>query len=241
MKAQQSGDFRQAATDYDQAKQIDENFAELRFRRGQCALALNDVGAAQKEFTAARNLDALRFRCDNRLNEIIRQQARDNVLMADSERMLAAASSNGIPGADFFYEHVHLTFQGNYIVARAIAQKVENILALPTDLRWPQLDECAQRLGHTPRDTQLALSDILGRVADVPFTSQANHSEQMRRLTELARALPPANSAASLREAESAAEAALARCPNDAVLWEQLGEVRQIEENYSGALDAVQH
>src|SRR5208283_4809965 len=43
-KAQESGDFRQAAADYDQAERMDESFAELRFRRGQCALALQDAG-----------------------------------------------------------------------------------------------------------------------------------------------------------------------------------------------------
>jgi tetratricopeptide (TPR) repeat protein len=241
VKAQASGDFRQAATDYDQAAQIDESFAELRFRRGQCALVLNDGGTAQKEFGAARDLDALRFRCDSRLNDIIRQQVAGNVALADGERALAEASPDGIPGIDFFYEHVHLTFRGNYVLARAMAETVEKTLMLPQSASWPDLAECAQRLGYTPRDTQLALSDIRGRIADVPFTFQANHDEQLRRLTEAARGLPPADSSASLRGAQSAAEAALARWPGDAELWEQLGEIRQAEGDYAGAVAAAQH
>src|SRR6185312_565825 len=72
-KSQASGDFRQAATDYDQAAHIDDGFAELRFRRGQCALQLKDQATARKEFSAARDLDALRFRCDSRLEDLIRQ------------------------------------------------------------------------------------------------------------------------------------------------------------------------
>src|ERR1039458_615956 len=123
VKAQQNGDFQQAATDYDQAERIDDSFAELRYRRGQCALAMNDAGLAKKEFTAARDLDTLRFRCDSQLNDIIRQQAAGNVALADGERALAEASPDGIPGAELFYEHVHLTFQGNYDLARAIAEK----------------------------------------------------------------------------------------------------------------------
>jgi tetratricopeptide (TPR) repeat protein len=239
-KARQSGHFRQAAMDYDQAERIDESFAELRFRRGQCALALNDVGTAQKELTAARDLDALRFRCDSRCNDIIRQQAVGDVALADSERALAEASSDGIPGAGFFYEHVHLTFQGNYVLARAIAEKVEKVLMLPESAPWPDIAQCAQRLGRTPRDTQLALSEMLGRLADVPFTFQANHDEQMRRLTEAARELPPANSAAALREAQSVTEAALAPWPDDAALWEQLGEIKQAQGDYAGAVAAAQ-
>ncbi len=241
MKAQESGDFRLAVADYDQAEGIDDSFAELRFRRGQCALALNDAVKAQTEFAAARDLDVLRFRCDSRLNEIIRRQAAGDVLLADGEWALAAASPKGIPDAEFFYEHVHLTFAGNYVLARAIAEKVEKASMLPESAPWPDIAQCAQRLGRTPRDTQLALSAMFGRLADVPFTFQANHDEQVRHLTEAARKLPPPDSAASLREAQSAAETALARWPNDAVLWEQLGEIKQTQGDYAGAATAAQH
>jgi tetratricopeptide (TPR) repeat protein len=239
-KAQTGADFRQAAKDYDQAARIDESFAELRFRRGQCALALNDVRGAEKEFVAARDLDGLRFRCDSRLNDIIRQHAAGDVTLADVEGTAAAASPNGIPGDEFFYEHVHLRFQGNCVLARAIAEKVETVLALPASASWPDGTECARRLGYTSRDAQLALSVMLGRFSDVPFTLQAGHDEQLRQLIETARKLPPANSVAALREAQSAAEAALARCPDDVVLWEQLGEIKQTEGDYAGAAAAAQ-
>ena len=241
VKAQANGDFRQAATDYDQAERIDESYAELRFRRGQCALAQNDAGLAQNEFTAACDLDALRFRCDSQINDIIRQQAAGDVTLADGERVLAEASPDGISGAELFYEHVHLTFQGNYVLARAIAEKVEKALTLSESAPWPDPAECAQRLGYTSRDTQLGLSDIIGRLADVPFTFQANHDEEMRRLTETARKLPPPDSATALHEAQSAAEAVLARWPGDAEMWEQLGEIKAKEGDYAGGIDAVQH
>ncbi len=241
VKAQESGDLQQAATDYDQAEQIDGSFAELRFRRGQCVLALKDVETAQKEFVAARDLDALRFRCDSRFNDIIRQQAAGDVTLADGERAVAEASSDGIPGDDLFYEHVHLTFQGNYVLARAIAEKVESALKLPASAAWPDVAGCAQRLGYTSRDTQLALSIMFGRIGDVPFTFQANHDEEMRRLTDEAGKLPPADSTASLRGAQSAAGAALARWPDDAELWEQLGEIKAREGDYVGGIGAVQH
>ncbi len=238
-KAQESGDFRQALLDYDQATQRDGTFAELRFRRGQCALQLKDIATAQREFTAARDLDALRFRCDNRLENIIRQEAKDDVTFADGERALAEASPDGIPGADFFYEHVHLTFAGNYFLSRTIAEKVEQALGLPAGGAWPGPAECEQRLGHTSRDTQMALSLILGRLADIPFTLQANHEAQMRHLTEAARGLPPANSVASLQGAQSTLEAALAHWPEDATLWEELGELKQTQGDYAGASAAA--
>ena len=237
--AQAGGNFQQAASDFDQAERIDDRFAELCFRRGQCVLELNDIPGARKEFAAARDLDALRFRCDSRLNEIIRQQATDGITLADGEVALADASANGIPGDELFYEHVHLTFRGNYVLARVIAEKVEQTLTLPESAAWPDMAQCAQRLGCTPRDTQLALAILLGRLADVPFTFQASYDEEMRRLTQTARGLPPANSALSRRLAQAAAEAALARWPDDAELWEQLAEIKQSLGDYAGAFDAA--
>jgi tetratricopeptide (TPR) repeat protein len=241
VKAQAEGDFGKAATNYEQAGRIDDRFAELRFRRGQCALALNEVAKAQTEYTAARDLDALRFRCDSRLNEIIRQQAVGDVALADGERVLADASSDGLVGNECFYEHVHLTFQGNYLLARAIAEKAEKALTIPEKGPWPEAAQCAQRLGYTSRDAQVGLSIIGGRLVDVPFTFQFNHDEKMRRMTDASHALPPANSAASLREAQSAAEAAVTQWPNDAELWEQLAEIKAKGGDFSGAIGAVQH
>jgi tetratricopeptide (TPR) repeat protein len=238
--SQASGDFQPAAADYELAEQMDPDYADLRFRRGQCLLALHDAVAAQKEFLAARDLDALRFRCDSRLNEIIRSRVGNDVTLADGEAVLADASPDGIPGAKMFYEHVHLTFEGNYVLARAIAAKVEAALGLASDGSWPDMAACEQRLGHTPRDTQLALSILSARMADAPFTFQSNHQDQMRRLTEMARALPPADSTASLQGAQSAAEAALKQSPDDAELWEQLGEIKAREGDYPGGAAAIQ-
>jgi tetratricopeptide (TPR) repeat protein len=245
-EAQQAGNWRKAEELFRQAARIDDSFAELRFRLGQCALALGEMGEARSQFAAARDLDALRFRCDSRLNDLIRQAgtngAAAGLLLADAEHALAAASPDGLPGAESFYEHVHLTFEGNYLLARAIAEQVDKLLpkTVPASSRpWPEIDDCARRLGRTGRAWQLALSDILGRLTDAPFTLQSNHAEQQRRLIGLAHKLPPADSPGSLREAQTACEAAIAARPDDALLYEQLAELKQAETDYAGAVAAA--
>jgi len=245
IEAQQAGDWRKAQGLFRQAARIDDRFAELRFRLGQCALALGEMGEARNQFAAARDLDALRFRCDTRLNDLIRQAGTSGaagVLLADAEPALAAASPDGLPGAELFYEHVHLTFEGNYVLARAIAEQVEKLLpqtVTAASRPWPELADCARRLGRTGRDEQLALSDILGRLTDAPFTLQSNHAEQQQRLTGLARKLPPPDSPGSLREARAACEAAIAAWPDDAPLYQQLAELKQAETDYAGAVAAA--
>ncbi len=240
VKAQVAGDHRFAAEQYERAIRIDGDFAELRFRRAQCALALNDVTKAQLEFSAARDLDALRFRCDRRLNEIIRRQAGNGVILVDAENEFARASSGGVPGGELFFEHVHFTFAGNHLLARLMAEKVEQALGISGAGQWPGVAECAKSLGYTARDEQMVLTDVQGRLSDAPFTFQFNNTQQRERLVEAIRALPMPNSAESIRAADVAVKSALERRPNDAVLWELLAEIKQAGNDPAEALRAAQ-
>ena len=62
----------------------------------------------------------------------------------------------------------------------------------------------------------MAFSEILGRLADPPFTFQLNHEEQRRHWIGLAQSLPPTDSPASMQDARKGCEEALAACPEDA-------------------------
>src|ERR1043166_3355277 len=84
VKAEDAGNPLEAAQRFQEAAKIDADFAELRFRQGLFALASARAREAQGHFQAARDLDTLRFRCDGRLNELIRQAAANR----EGERVL---------------------------------------------------------------------------------------------------------------------------------------------------------
>jgi tetratricopeptide (TPR) repeat protein len=241
VSAQQAGQFAKARTAFQLAAETDNSYAELHFRMGECELATGDEVNAQTEFAQARDLDALRFRCDSRLNELIREAAGINegkrFRLTDAEKDFATASPDGLPGTDLFYEHVHLTFEGNYLLAKDIAGQVEQLLpatVAAASQPWPDIADCARRLARTDRALQQALSEMRGRLADPPFTWQLNHADQMRLLAEKSRRLEPENSPDSLRAAQSACEAAIAGHPEDAILYQQLAELKQAEGDYPG-------
>ncbi len=58
--AQAAGDHAEAAARFAQGAELDNSFAELRFRQGQCALVLGNPLGARSHFIAARDLDTLR-------------------------------------------------------------------------------------------------------------------------------------------------------------------------------------
>ena len=245
IKAQAAGKAQEAAEQFQAAAQIDDHFADLRFRQGECALALGKTLEAQRQFQAARDLDTLRFRCDSRLNDLIRQAASGresrHILLADAQHTFADHSPDGLPGEDLFYEHVHLNFDGNYFLARTIAPKIEELLPervaarSGTNRPWPSVADCARRLAWTDWSRQAVLSDISARLNDPPFTGQLNHDAQMQRLTALREKLAPAKQPAGISEARRVCEEALAVAPDDPALYSQLATLKQMTGDLTGA------
>ena len=233
--SQQSNQPAPALEQFRNAAKIDGTFAELRFRIAQCALALGDIPSAQSNFIAARDLDTLRFRCDSHLNEIIRSsvpaQHDSRVLLADAEKFFAGSSPNGLPGQDDFYEHVHLTFAGNYQLAGLIAPLVDKLLPasvvppVPENTPWATIIDCGNRLAWGDWTFQSALTDMLQRLRDPPFNTQITHDAQAalysQTLGELASILATNDPVYPIRFTE----AAISSAPDDARIWEQLASL----------------
>ena len=246
---QQTGNTRKALTAFDQAARIDNRVADLQFRIGQCALKLNELTNAQRAFILARDQDTLRFRCDSQLNKIIRKvaagAANQRVLFADAESVFSHQSPHSLPGHEFFYEHVHLTWAGNWLLARTIADQVSRLLpakvtsAPRTAADWPDADACARRLAWTPLSEAQEISEILGRLLDPPFTHQLNHAEQVARLRSRLIALAPAQQPAGMKQAREVCEAAAAAAPSDVVLQNQLSTLRQQTGDTQGSIEAA--
>ena len=180
-----AGSFQAALAAYSDASAIDPDFSELQFRIGTCRLTLGDNDTAMKAFERARDYDALAVRADTRINQIlmdaIQRHADDGVIGVDAAKVLASHAPDGIPGKELLYEHVHLTMDGNYRLARALADKVA--AALPESITATggegqaeaEALACARRLAVTVWDQKRVWDVALGRISVAPFTSQSSH------------------------------------------------------------------
>jgi cytochrome c-type biogenesis protein CcmH/NrfG len=193
---------------------------------------------------AARDLDTLRFRCDSRLNEVTRGLAAhretERVRLADAERLLAGLSPGGVPGAEWFYDHVHLTFSGNYAVARAIVAEIESLLperlgASATANSWPSIEECARRLAWTDWPLHAAFTDVLARLSEPPFTGQLNHTARVRSVTAMLQELSEATQSGGLDTARKSCETAIAAAPDDPWLRDELAALKELTDDLPGA------
>ena len=226
--------WQEALEQYKAAAKIDDRFAELHFRIGQCLMKANRFAEARDRFALARDLDVLRFRADSRINAIIRELAAEqetaDVRLVDAEQAFAESNpdSKGIPGGEAFYEHVHLTFEGNYLLARSVLNQVRAALPkLASDGEQgevPSKQRCAELLGLSPWDEYSLAANMVEVTSREPFTNQFDHSVRQAaarlRRDEL-------RSLASTPEATKAAwsiyETALAKTPDDWRLHDRFG------------------
>ncbi len=244
IQAQEAGRPVEAINSFQQAAKLDDSYAEIHFRCGQCVLALGQDAEASRQFVLACDQDTLRFRADSRINEIIRRGAsnrdREGVHLVDAEAAMAAQSPHGLVGEEFLYEHVHLNFEGNYLVARALAEQIGHDL-LGSEHAWPTADDCARRLGWNDSTRRAGEMDILSRLNDPPFKEQANNRQQYQRLLQRVERLQTANLSDSLREEKARTKAAADAAPDDWILQESLANLQQQTGDSAGAIESLQH
>lgn len=183
-----------AIASYRQAVRIDDQHAELQFRLARCLLAINQVTDAQKHYRLARDRDTLRFRADSAINSAIRmvvaKHESEGVCLADSEHEIEVASINSLPGNEYFYEHVHLNFSGNYLVARTVFRQIEKLLSNGEDHVAGVIhellseQECKNRLAYTAWNEMNSLGAVALLFANPPFTTQIDNDEQQSRVKQ---------------------------------------------------------
>jgi tetratricopeptide (TPR) repeat protein len=218
-----AGSNQAALVFYQQAARIDPRYADLQFRMGTCDLALTNREQSLRDFELARDYDALDFRADTRINSAIKaaaaRHAGQGVQLVDAAGDLAQKSADGIPGLELFYEHVHLNFAGNYLLARDFAGQIEKILPATISAHdrgsWASEKFCEARLAVTVWDRQRVWQPILTRVTAPPFTGQFNHEANLKVYEAKAREAAAALSTQTPEQAREIYRQALERAPDD--------------------------
>jgi len=176
--------YDQALKAYAAALQIDNQYAELEFRIARALWKTGDSAGAKQHFLRARDLDTLRFRADSTINDINRRVAASaGVGLVDADQLFAQNSRDGIVGSELVYEHVHLRPAGNYLLARALFERIAEQLNQPVSSGDVSSEEqCEKLLAFTAFDRARLRDEMQRRLQNPPFTTQLNHSEQMMRL-----------------------------------------------------------
>jgi tetratricopeptide (TPR) repeat protein len=246
-------DLAGALAAYEQARQVDDQFADLQFRIARCLRAQARSAEAAAHYRRARDEDVLRFRADTRINQIIRQCATGQppsvLRLFDGEEALALGSPEHLTGEEFFFEHVHLTPAANYRLARGMAEQVAELLALegpavppgpgptnaPAPAPWASEEACLRWLGFTDKNHYDMIGMMLRRVAGPPFTQRIGHAAHLERLREQQGRFRNASKPIQIRRMTEQVSARLAQVPEDPYLRSNLAGLLELAGDMPGA------
>jgi len=238
--------YSEAAKLYLQAAEIDDSYADVQFRLGRCYWSMGDYEKARAGYVRARESDTLRFRADTRINEIVRDTAgnktADGVYLVDAVKVFEENSPRQTPGEELFYEHVHMNFKGNYLLAGAIFEQVQKILPeriksyRADDLPFPTEAECAQDLAYTDWDRCNIAEKVLNDyITQAPFTNQLYHNQRVKRMELQIDAYKAAISPEIINEVEAQYRQAIEQTPSDWWLHWKYGRLLEDLDKYNAA------
>ncbi len=144
------------------------------FRLGHELLAQGDSAKAYTAFVKARDLDAIPFRADSRINRIIESVKRPGVAgFADLASLFRFRSYGGIPGNSMFCDHLHPNPEGYRFMAKAILASVSNKTFFPRNAFQLSESEIPQLV--TDLDWEIGGLKIFKLKQRWPFDSKIVH------------------------------------------------------------------
>ncbi len=245
------GRYDEAAAAFASACRLDPTSAALQFHWGECMLAQSDRVAAREHFGLACDLDALPFRADSRITEIIRAEGDktkdSHLVVLDAAAALAAGSRAGLCGDETFFEHVHFDFDGRYRLARAWAEQVELLLPRNTN-GWLAQPGCERQLGLSDWNRSQVIHFMVERMQAPPLDSQGNNLRRRGALEERIRQLQAGMNAESVARTRQDFQKLLAERPADyflhqnfAVFLEVAGDLGKATEEWRLFRDLLPH
>jgi tetratricopeptide (TPR) repeat protein len=239
-KSEEQADPAVTVTAWEKGVALTPNHAESRYRLGLARLNAGDSTAGRADLEAARDLDSLRFRADSGINAAIRSVAEsmksEHLLLVDPDRDLRGEDPGRPPGADLFYEHVHLRPEGNYRLARLFSDPlIQRLAGAETNPPSPRLETCLDRLGWVPQADTRIWTQIRSLVRRPPFSLQSNHESRDRFIDDrLAEATAEARRL-GLNGALQRLQATLEAHPEDWELREQTARLQHLGRRWTNA------
>jgi len=164
--AAEKTDLPRALRLYQEAAAIDADYALLNFRIARVLDRLGRAPEALQFFQKAKDTDICPLRITAPLEQtLLRIAAGTNTPLVDAAQIVAARSAAGIPGNDWYVDHVHPTIGGHQLIARAIAAQFPSRGWLPSAAEWPETERVKTYANHLATLGPAYLADGKRRLA----------------------------------------------------------------------------
>lgn len=167
----------------DQAPLSDNWEALQKFEEAQGFYSNSEYSLALASFIEAKELDGIRFRAPERVNEVIRDFAKaSNVELVEVESLLRNESDSKIEDASLFIDHLHPNFKGHTLIASKFFDHLLELEIIkdhyrPTDFKVPQ---SVSKFEETYSNTSISRL-LMG----YPFQKNLSQEEELRRFDKI--------------------------------------------------------
>ena len=145
------------------------------YHAGTELIESGDHMAALEEFMRARDLDLMRFRASEKVNEIIRRVTNSlKIPLADIDDAFIVHARYGIPGNDLFLEHLHPNPAGYDLMALTFIEKIIDSNLLEEAEGDNKRVDIKTLSGYTLLDELIGELKIQNIVSNYPFNGQTN-------------------------------------------------------------------
>jgi len=118
-------DFEAALTAYHQAAELDNQHALVAWRIARTLDRLGHTEPAAIAYRRARDLDVCPLRMIGRLDQVLSAVAKNTgTPLIDAAALIEGESPDGLPGSDWYVDHVHPTLQGHQKIGELLAEEV---------------------------------------------------------------------------------------------------------------------
>ncbi|MVM32017.1 hypothetical protein GO755_18350 [Spirosoma sp. HMF4905] len=146
--------------------------AQAQYQLANQAYAKGNFSDAKKEYVRAKELDMLRFRAPETMNQLIQEAATSypGVTLVDTKRTFETHSPHGILGQETLLEHVHPNLFGYALLSDAFYEALKKSRLLPDD-RAHELSfaELRQRMPITAVDSLKGVYEMMILKEGWPF------------------------------------------------------------------------
>ena len=164
--AAEKTDLPRALHFYQEAAAIDAEHALLNFRLARVLDRLGRTAEALPYFEKAKDTDICPLRITAPLEQtLLKIAAETHTPLVDAAQVLAARSPAGIPGNDWYVDHVHPTIGGHQWIARTIAAQFPARGWLASPAEWPEAERVKTYTRHLASLGPAYLADGKRRLA----------------------------------------------------------------------------
>ena len=159
------------------AATIDTASAAADYTLGRKAWDNSDFATAKTDFLRAKEMDALRFRAPEEINDIIATLSRkyDNVHLVDTRAAFETASDHGIIGSSLLLEHVHPNLLGYALLSDVFyhALQQQGLIPVAREKEW-SLNRLLAEMPITRVDSLSGAYKIANLERNWPFSDSSH-------------------------------------------------------------------